>query len=281
VLGGYDPSQYASERQWATADDGTEVPISLVWKRDARPEGPAPTVLYAYGAYEISIDPWFSVARLSMLDRGVVHAIAHVRGGGELGRRWYDDGKLLAKPNTFTDVVACARHLVETGVTAPDRLALQGRSAGGLMAGAVVNLAPDLFRVVSAEVPFVDALNTILDPSLPLTVTEWEEWGNPIESEDVYRCMKSYTPYENVTGVDYPAVLALAGLNDPRVGYHEPAKWVAQLRRTATSTTDPARPVVLRTELGAGHGGPSGRYEAWRDQARVMAYLLWFLTPQA
>jgi oligopeptidase B len=281
VLGGYDPSEYASERRWATADDGTEVPISLVWKPGARPAGPAPCVLYAYGAYEISIDPWFSVARLSMLDRGVVHAIAHPRGGGELGRRWYDEGKLLAKPNTFSDVVACARHLIAEGVTAPDRLALQGRSAGGLMAGAVVNLAPELFRVVSAEVPFVDALNTILDPSLPLTVTEWEEWGNPIESADVYRCMQSYTPYENVAPVRYPAILALAGLNDPRVGYHEPAKWVSRLRRTATSATDPDRPVVLRTELGAGHGGPSGRYEAWRDQARVMAFLLWYLTPRS
>ena len=270
VLGGFSTDDYVSTREWAVADDGTRVPVSIVHRKDVAVDGTAPAVLYGYGSYEISCDPWFSVIRLPLLDRGFVFAVAHVRGGGELGRSWYEHGKLLEKPNTFADFVACARHLVTAGYTTADRLAIRGASAGGLLVGAVANRAPDAMRAVVAEVPFVDALNTILDPSLPLTVTEWEEWGNPIESEDVYRCMKGYSPYENVGAERYPAILATAGLNDPRVGYHEPAKWVARLRATAPAD----RPVLLRTEMGMGHGGPSGRYDVWREQAFVLAFII-------
>jgi oligopeptidase B len=269
VLGGYDPDDYVTERLWATAPDGARVPISVVHRRDRPRDRPGPALLYGYGSYEASIDPTFSSSRLSLLDRGFVYAIAHVRGGGEMGRRWYLDGKLLAKRNTFTDFIACAEHLVAEGWTEPSQLAIRGGSAGGLLMGAVTNLRPDLFGAVVAEVPFVDALNTILDPSLPLTVLEWEEWGNPVESAEVYEYMRSYTPYENVADVPHPAILATAGLNDPRVSYWEPAKWVARLRATAT-----ARPVYLRTEMGAGHMGPSGRYDAWRDEAFVLAFVL-------
>ncbi len=227
-------------------------------------------MLYGYGSYEISIDPSFSAARVSLLERGVVFAIAHIRGGGELGRRWYEDGKLEHKPNTFTDFIACAEHLIAEGYAAPDRLAARGGSAGGLLMGAVVNLRPDLFRAVVAEVPFVDALTTILDETLPLTVTEWEEWGNPVADPEIYKVMKSYAPYDNVEAKDYPAMLVTGGLNDPRVSYWEPAKWVAKLR---TMKTDD-RLLLLKTEMGAGHGGPSGRYDAWRDEALVLAFLL-------
>src|SRR5690349_1857400 len=205
-----------------------------------------------------------------LLDRGVVFAVAHVRGGGECGRQWYEDGKLLHKRNTFTDFVECAEHLCATSYTSAARLAARGGSAGGLLMGAVANLAPQQFAAVLAEVPFVDALNTILDPSLPLTVIEWEEWGNPVEDADVYRYMKSYSPYENVEATAYPAILATAGLNDPRVSYWEPAKWVAKLR--AVRTDD--HTLLLKTEMGAGHGGPSGRYDVWRDEAMTLAFLI-------
>jgi oligopeptidase B len=246
------------------------VPISVVWRKGLARDGSAPFVLYGYGSYEASMDPWFSIARLSLLDRGFGFAVAHIRGGGEMGRRWYEDGKLLAKPNTFTDFVACADRLVEAGWTSYDRLVARGGSAGGLLMGAVANLAPEKLAVVVAEVPFVDALSTILDPSLPLTVMEWEEWGNPVESAEVYATMRAYSPYENVGAKAYPAILATAGLNDPRVGYHEPAKWVARLR--ATQTGD--KPLLLKTEMGAGHGGPSGRYDAWKDEAFVLAFAI-------
>ncbi len=216
------------------------------------------------------MDPWFSIARLSLLDRGVIFAIAHVRGGGEMGRKWYEQGKLTAKRTTFTDFLAAADRLVEAGWAAPDRIVARGGSAGGLLMGAVANLAPDRFAGIVAEVPFVDALSTILDPTLPLTVMEWEEWGNPVDDPEVYAYMRSYSPYENVAATAYPAILATAGLNDPRVGYHEPAKWVARLRATATGD----KPPLLKTELGAGHGGPSGRYDAWRDEAFVLAFIL-------
>lgn len=265
----YDPAGYEQHREWALADDGTRVPISLVCRAGTPRDGSAPCVIYGYGSYEASMDPWFSVARLSLLDRGVVFAVAHVRGGGELGRRWYDQGKLLAKKNTFTDFVACARHLVKAGWTATDRLVARGASAGGLLMGAVTNLAPDAFAGIVAQVPFVDALTSILDPSLPLTVTEWEEWGNPLDDPEVYAYMKSYTPYENVRAVDYPAILAVTSLNDTRVLYHEPAKWIARLRATA-----PRGDYLLKTEMGAGHGGPSGRYDAWREEAFINAWLL-------
>jgi oligopeptidase B len=265
----YDPADYEQHRDWALADDGTRVPISLVCRAGTPKDGSAPCVIYGYGSYEASMDPWFSIARLSLLDRGVIFAVAHIRGGGELGRRWYDQGKLLAKKNTFTDFVACARHLVKAGWTATDRLVARGASAGGLLMGAVANLAPDAFAGIVAQVPFVDALTSILDPSLPLTVTEWEEWGNPLDDPEVYAYMKSYTPYENVRAVDYPAILAVTSLNDTRVLYHEPAKWIARLRAVA-----PQGDYLLKTEMGAGHGGPSGRYDAWREEAFINAWVL-------
>ncbi|MEA3020114.1 MAG: oligopeptidase [Actinomycetota bacterium] len=268
VLGGYDADDYVTERLWATAPDGVQVPISTVARRDREPSGPA--LLYGYGSYESSTDPSFSSARLSLLDRGFAFAIAHIRGGGEMGRRWYTDGKYLAKKNTFTDFIAAGQHLVDAGWTTPKRLAIRGGSAGGLLMGAVVNMRPQLFGAVVAQVPFVDALNTILDPTLPLTVIEWEEWGNPVESKEYYDYMKSYAPYENVEAKDYPPMLVTAGLNDPRVSYWEPAKWVAKLRVTKTD----ANPLLLKTEMGAGHGGPSGRYDAWKEEALVYAFLL-------
>jgi oligopeptidase B len=269
VLGGYDPARYRTERVWATAEDGTRVPISLVYREDRPPGGRGPALLYGYGAYELSLDPLFSSLRLSMLDRGFLYAIAHVRGGGELGRRWYEDGKLLHKANTFTDFVACARHLVAEGWTTADGLVARGGSAGGMLMGAVVNLAPDLFRAVVAEVPFVDCLTTILDDTLPLTVLEWEEWGNPKDDAEAYAYLKSYSPYDNVTAGPLPELLVTAGLTDPRVSYWEPAKWVAKLR-----AIDPDARVLLKTEMGAGHQGPSGRYDAWRDEAFVLAFVL-------
>jgi oligopeptidase B len=269
VLGDFDASRYEQHREWAIADDGTRVPISIVARKGTPRDGSAPATLYGYGSYESSTDPWFSIPRLSLLDRGVVFAIAHIRGGGEMGRRWYDEGKLLAKKNTFTDFIACAEHLVKAGWTAPDRLVARGGSAGGLLMGAVANLAPGAFGAVVAQVPFVDALNTILDPSLPLTVTEWEEWGNPLQDPEVYAYMKSYTPYENLQPVPYPAILAVTSLNDTRVLFHEPAKWVARLRVASPSTH-----VLLKTEMGAGHGGPSGRYDAWREEAFIVAWIL-------
>jgi oligopeptidase B len=270
VRGGYDPDAYETERLWATAPDETRVPISLVRPRNVARDGRAPLLLYGYGSYEVSIDPTFSSVRLSLLERGFGWAIAHVRGGGELGRHWYEDGKLARKTNTFTDFVACAEHLVAEGYTSPDRLVARGGSAGGLLMGAVVNARPDLFRAVVAEVPFVDCLTTILDEDLPLTVTEWEEWGNPVADADIYALMKSYSPYDNVEAKEYPALLVTGGLNDPRVQYWEPAKWVAKLR--ATKTDD--RPLLLKMEMGAGHGGPSGRYDAWKDEAFVLAFVL-------
>jgi oligopeptidase B len=269
VLGDYDPTSYITERRWALAPDGTSVPMSIVCRRDLPRDGSAPCLLYGYGSYEYSIDPVFSSLRLSLLDRGFVFVIAHVRGGGELGRRWYEDGKLLSKPNTFTDFVACAHSLVEGGWTSPDRLVARGGSAGGLLVGAVANLAPELFRAMVAEVPFVDCLSTMLDDSLPLTVIEWEEWGNPAVDPAVYAVMKSYTPYENVRSTRYPDLLVTAGLEDPRVGYWEPAKWVQKLR-----AEDPGGRVLFKVELDAGHAGPSGRYEAWRDEAFVFSFVL-------
>ena len=274
VLGGYDSSRYRSERTWATAADGTQIPISLVHRADLTRDGSAPALLYGYGAYEISIDPWFSAARLSLLERGFVYAIAHVRGGGEMGRPWYEHGKLLAKPNTFGDFAAAADHLIAEGYTSPARFAAEGGSAGGLLMGAVANQAGDRFRAILAGVPFVDPLNSMLDATLPLTVTEWEEWGNPVDDPTVYACMKAYSPYENVEAKAYPAILATAGLNDPRVLYHEPAKWIARLRATTAGVQPADRPILLETELDAGHAGPSGRYDAWRKAAFELAFVI-------
>ena len=270
--GPYVPERYVQERAWATASDGTRVPMSVVRRADVPLDGSAPALLYGYGSYEIPIDPTFSVSRLSLLDRGVVFAIAHVRGGGELGRAWYDHGKVLTKWNTFTDFAACADHLIAHRYTSADRLAARGGSAGGLLMGVVANAWPEKFRAVHAQVPFVDALTTILDPDLPLTVTEWEEWGDPLHDADVYAYMKSYTPYENVRDQAYPAILATTSLNDTRVYYVEPAKWVAALRATAGTTT--RQPVLLKTEMVAGHGGVSGRYAGWREIAFANAWLL-------
>ncbi len=269
VLGGYDPAEYVTERLWATAPDGQRVPISVVRRADAALDGSAPGFLYGYGSYEASRDPAFSSFRLSLLDRGFVYAIAHIRGGGEMGRRWYEDGKFLNKRNTFTDFIACAEALIHAGYTSASRLVARGGSAGGLLMGAVANVRPDLFAAMVAEVPFVDVLTTILDESLPLTVIEWDEWGNPNERE-FYDYIKSYSPYDNVTAHDYPRLLVTAGLNDPRVSYWEPAKWVQRLR--AVKTDD--HPVLLKVEMGAGHMGPSGRYDAWRDEAFVLAFVL-------
>ncbi|WP_066899729.1 S9 family peptidase [Mycolicibacterium houstonense] len=274
VLGGYRPEDYVERRDWAVASDGARIPISIIHR--AGLQFPAPALLYGYGAYESCEDPRFSIARLSLLDRGMVFAIAHVRGGGELGRPWYEHGKLLEKTNTFTDFIAAARHLVDTGVTRPQNLVALGGSAGGLLVGAVANMAPELFAGILAQVPFVDALTTILDPSLPLTVTEWDEWGNPLEDPEVYHYMKSYTPYENVAAQDYPAILAMTSLNDTRVYYVEPAKWVAVLRHTKTD----GHPVLLKTEMVAGHGGLSGRYERWKEAAFQYAWLLAAADPE-
>ncbi|HHU10486.1 MAG TPA: S9 family peptidase [Intrasporangiaceae bacterium] len=273
VLGDYDPSVYVQRRLWATAPDGTRVPVSLVTTADAVADGSHPGFLTGYGSYEHSHDPYFSIPRLSLLERGVVFAVAHIRGGGEMGRQWYEQGKLLHKRNTFTDFVAAAQLLHDEGWVAADRLAAYGGSAGGLLMGAATNLAPDLFRVVHADVAFVDALTTILDPSLPLTVMEWEEWGDPLHDPDVYAYMRSYTPYENVAARDYPAILATTSLNDTRVYFVEPAKWVARLRTTVTN--DPqTRPILLRTEMVAGHGGRSGRYARWEQIAWEWAFVL-------
>jgi oligopeptidase B len=273
VLGGYDPSQYQSERIYAAAPDGVQVPISLVYrkglKRDGVLDDPAPMLLYGYGAYGISADPNFSSDRLSLLDRGVVYAIAHIRGGGDLGKPWHEDGRLLKKKNTFTDFIACAEALIAGRYTSPSRLAIEGRSAGGLLAGAVTNMRPDLFAVVLAGVPFVDALNTMLDATLPLTVGEYEEWGNPAEKQ-FYDYIKSYAPYENVQPKRYPSILITAGLNDPRVPYWEGAKWAAKLR--ALKLDDHL--LLLKTQMGSGHFGSSGRYEYLKETAFKYAFLL-------
>tara|TARA_B100001123_G_scaffold447509_1_gene605260 strand:+ start:1698 stop:3716 length:2019 start_codon:yes stop_codon:yes gene_type:complete len=268
VLGDADLSVYRSERSWSTSDDGTKVPISLVWRPSAV-TWPAPTVIYGYGAYEIGIPASFSSARLSLLDRGVVFAVAHVRGGGELGRNWYEQGRLEHKQNTFSDFGSCRDHLVNEGWADPQRIVARGGSAGGLLMGVMVNQRPDAFAGVVAEVPFVDNVNTMLDPTIPLTITEYEEWGNPNDPA-TFEMMHAYGPYENVKSVDHPALLVTAGLNDPRVQYWEPAKWVAKLR----SETTGSRPILLRTEIDSGHGGPSGRYDAWREEAFVLSVIL-------
>ncbi|MCP8349038.1 S9 family peptidase [Pseudomonas sp. FBF18] len=267
VLGPFDPDAYVSQRLWATAGDGTQVPISLVQRREDLGK-PVPLYLYGYGAYGESLDPWFSHARLSLLERGVAFAIAHVRGGGELGEAWYRAGKQEHKPNTFSDFIACAEHLIATGVTDAEHLAISGGSAGGLLIGAVLNQRPELFKAAIAEVPFVDVLNTMLDPDLPLTVTEYDEWGNPQEPE-VHARIKAYAPYENVKAQAYPALLVVAGYNDSRVQYWEAAKWVAKLRVHKTDDNL----LLLKTELGAGHGGMSGRYQGLKDVALEYAFV--------
>ncbi|WAF84135.1 S9 family peptidase [Metapseudomonas otitidis] len=267
VEGPFDADAYVSQRLWATAADGTRIPISLVARRETLGR-PAPLYLYGYGAYGASLDPWFSHARLSLLDRGFVFAIAHVRGGGELGEAWYRAGKLEHKANTFGDFIACAEHLLAEGLTTREQLVISGGSAGGLLIGAVLNQRPELFAAAIAEVPFVDVLNTMQNPDLPLTVTEYDEWGDPNQPK-VFERIRSYAPYENVKPQAYPALLVVAGYNDSRVQYWEAAKWVAKLR--ATRTDDHL--LLLKTDLGAGHGGMSGRYQALRDVALEYAFL--------
>lgn len=269
VVPGYDPARFATERVFAPAADGTQVPISLTYRRDVPRDGRAPLLLQGYGAYGVSYDSGFSVESLPLLERGVVVAIAHVRGGGELGRAWKDGGKLAKKPNTFSDFIAAAEHLVRERWTSPARLAITGGSAGGLLIGAVLNQRPDLFRAAVAEVPFVDVINTMRDETIPLTVIEWEEWGNPSRPED-FVVMRSYSPYDNVRPTDYPWMLVRAGWNDPRVGYWEPAKWVARLRATRTGDS----PLLLSTQMGAGHGGASGLEGRYRQVALDHAFVL-------
>ncbi len=265
-----DLDRYFSQRLWATAPDGTRVPVDVVRHVDTALDGTAPAVVYGYGSYEMSMPPYFSVARISLLDRGFVWALVHPRGGGELGRQWWLDGRLLHKRNTFTDTIACVEHLAAAGIADPARLAVRGGSAGGLLVGACVTMRPTLFRAAVAEVPFVDVVTTMSDPTLPLTANEWEEWGDP-RVEPYASYIAGYSPYDNTYAGDHPALYVTAGLNDPRVSYHEPAKWVARLRAVGAGRE---RLLVLRTEMGAGHGGPSGRYEAWRDEARTLAFLL-------
>jgi len=269
VLGGYDASQYVSEALTATAKDGTRVPVSLVYRRDMKRAGPQPLLLYGYGSYGIPIDPGFSSTRISLLDRGMIFAIAHVRGGGDRGRTWYDDGKLLRKKNTFTDFIAVADSLVRRKYTAPDRLVIQGGSAGGLLMGAVTNMRPDLFKAVVSQVPFVDVVTTMLDASLPLTIPEYLEWGNP-NQERYYKHMRSYAPYDNLKKGAYPAILVETSLNDSQVMYWEPAKYVAKLRTLKTDSN----PLILKTIMEAGHGGASGRYDALKELAFTYAFVL-------
>lgn len=269
VLGGYDAANYQAERTFATAPDGTKVPISLVYKKGLRRDGTSPCLLYGYGSYGASMPPAFDAKRLSLIDRGFVYAIAHIRGGKEMGRQWYDQGKWLNKKNTFTDFIACAQHLIDEKFTTAERLAINGRSAGGLLMGAVTVMAPQLFKVVVAGVPFVDIVSTMLDESIPLTVAEFEEWGNPKEKA-FYEYMLSYSPYDNTKAAAYPNILITAGLNDPRVQYWEPAKWTAKLRALKTDENL----LLLKTHMGAGHFASSGRYDYLRDIAFEYAFIL-------
>lgn len=269
VQGGYDASRYASERLWFKAADGTQVPVSLVYRKDLRRTGPQPLLLYGYGSYGIPTDPRFTSPRLSLLDRGVIFAIAHIRGGGDLGRRWYLDGKLDKKMNTFTDFVTCAEGLVARGYTQPSQLIIQGGSAGGLLMGAVTNLRPDLFKAVVAQVPFVDVINTMLDDTLPLTTEEYIEWGNPNKPAE-YAWMRTYSPYDNLKPAAYPAVLARTAINDSQVPYWEAAKYVAKLRTLSSGSG----PVLYDINMTAGHGGASGRFDALREVARTYAFML-------
>jgi oligopeptidase B len=269
VLGGFDRNNYVSERVYATARDGAKVPVSIVYRKGFKKDGTQPLLLYAYGSYGYSMDPSFNSARLSLLDRGFAYAIAHIRGGQEMGRQWYEDGKLLKKKNTFTDFIDCAEYLAAEKYADKSRLFAMGGSAGGLLMGAVVNIRPDLFRGVIAAVPFVDVVTTMLDESIPLTTFEWDEWGDPRKKE-YYDYMLSYSPYDNVEAKDYPAMLVTTGLHDSQVQYWEPAKWVAKLREMKTDE----QPLLMHTNMDAGHGGQSGRFRAYREIAMEYAFLL-------
>jgi oligopeptidase B len=269
VVGGYNPDDYYTERLMAAAEDGTKVPISMVYKKGLKKDGKNPCLLYGYGSYGYSMDPYFSSVRLSLLDRGFIYAIAHIRGGQEMGRKWYEDGKLMKKKNTFTDFIACGEYLVNQEYTSPGHLYAMGGSAGGLLMGAVLNMRPDLFNGVIADVPFVDVVTTMLDESIPLTTAEYDEWGNPNDSS-YYRYMLSYSPYDNVAVTSYPALLVTTGLHDSQVQYWEPAKWVAKLRATKTDKN----PLYLWTNMDYGHGGASGRFERYHETALEYAFIL-------
>ena len=268
VVGGYNVADYVTERLYATAQDGTQVPISLVYKKGFNKDGNAPLLLYGYGAYGVTMDPSFSSSRLSLLDRGFVFAIAHVRGGQEMGRQWYEDGKMMKKKNTFTDFIDCGRYLVDQQYTSPAHLYAMGGSAGGLLMGAVANTAPELWKGIVAQVPFVDVVNTMLDESIPLTTNEYDEWGNP-NNKDAYEYIKSYSPYENIEAKAYPHILVTTGLHDSQVQYFEPAKWVAKLRATKTDNNV----LLLKTEMDYGHGGASGRFDYLKEIALEYAFL--------
>ncbi|HBP14179.1 MAG TPA: S9 family peptidase, partial [Gammaproteobacteria bacterium] len=268
IPSGYDPDNYVSERLWVDARDGVRVPVSILYRTDI--EQPAPLYLYGYGAYGSSVDPSFSTTVLSLLDRGLVFAIAHIRGGDELGYHWYEGGKGMNRTNAFNDFVDVARFLIQNGYTEQGEIAISGASAGGELMGAVVNQAPELWGAVAALVPFVDVLNSMLDTSLPLTPMEWPEWGNPIEDAEVFRYMHGYSPYDQLASGDYPPMLVTAGLNDPRVTYWEPAKYVARLRTLKTDD----HPLLLKTNMGAGHGGRSGRYDSLYEVAEEYAFIL-------
>jgi oligopeptidase B len=270
VLGDFDPARYATEFVFAPARDGTRIPVSLVYRKDRfRRDGRAPLLQYGYGSYGLSMNPSFSSVRLSLLDRGFAYAIAHVRGGQEMGRAWYEDGKLLRKMNTFTDFIDVTEHLVREKYAAPDRVFAMGGSAGGLLMGAIANLRPDLYRGIVTQVPFVDAVTTMLDETIPLTTNEFDEWGNP-KQKPYYDYMLAYSPYDNITAQDYPAILCVTGLWDSQVQYYEPAKWVARLRATKTD----ANPLLFHINMEAGHGGKSGRYQQYRDRAMEYAFVL-------
>ncbi|OVA10737.1 Peptidase S9 [Macleaya cordata] len=270
VLGGFDTSNYVTERKWATSSDGTQIPISIVYRKNlVKLDGSDPLLLYGYGSYEVCIDPYFKASRLSLLDRGFIYAIAHIRGGGEMGRQWYENGKLLKKRNTFTDFIACAEYLIENKYCSKEKLCINGRSAGGLLMGAVLNMRPDLFKAAVAGVPFVDVLTTMLDPTIPLTTAEWEEWGDP-RKEEFYYYMKSYSPVDNVKAQNYPNILITAGLHDTRVLYSEPAKFVAKLREMKTDNNT----LLFKCEFGAGHSSKSGRFEKLQEDAFIYAFIL-------
>ncbi|XP_061991431.1 uncharacterized protein LOC133709639 [Rosa rugosa] len=270
VLGGFEESKYVTERKWASAPDGTQIPISIVYRKDIiKLDGSDPLLLYGYGSYEICIDASFKASRMSLLDRGFIYAIAHIRGGGEMGRKWYENGKLLKKKNTFTDFIACAEYLIEKKYCSKAKLSIDGRSAGGLLIGAVLNMRPDLFKAAVAGVPFVDVLTTMLDPTIPLTTSEWEEWGDP-RREEFYYYMKSYSPVDNVKAQNYPNILVTAGLNDPRVMYSEPAKFVAKLRDMKTDKNI----LLFKCELGAGHFSKSGRFEKLQEDAFIYSFIM-------
>ena len=273
IPSGHDPSQYVTERLDATAADGTQVPMSIVYKKGLQKDGSNPTLLYGYGSYGASMEPGFNANRFSLIDRGFIWAIGHIRGGAEMGRAWYEDGKMLTKRNTFTDFIVCAEALIAAGYTSTEKLGIMGRSAGGLLAGACLTMRPDLYKAVIAAVPFVDVVTTMDDSSIPLTTLEYDEWGNPA-NEPYYEYMLSYSPYDNVQATNYPDVLITTGLNDPRVAYWEPAKFAAKLRELKTDDNL----LLLKTNMDAGHAGASGRYDYLKEIAFDFAFLIDRLT---